>query len=152
MASLQKGPANPDQIARNGHIAAAIRDFLARKGWKPPQLNEAIGLSPERSNVYVWMSAKIAPSTVYQGKLARVMGVPITSLLPKELGEAASQAMPQLLPPGPGPGPKPRDILTITFATDGSAHIRLDATLPASQAMPIVRLLLDAGLVVGDPA
>lgn len=151
MPNAQKGPATPDQIARNGHIAVAIRDFLARKGWKISQLNEAIGLSPERSNVYVWMSGKIAPSSIYQGKLARIMGVPIATLAPKEPSESPG-GLPPVLLTGPTAASRSRDILTITFAADGSAHIKLDATLPAPQAMPIVRLLLDAGLIVnGEP-
>jgi hypothetical protein len=41
------------------------------------------------------------------------------------------------------------DVLGFSVGTDGMARLRLDVTLPLDQAAPLLRVLLDAGVVLG---
>jgi hypothetical protein len=39
-------------------------------------------------------------------------------------------------------------VLSFTVNEDGNARIRLDASMPYDKAVPLLRLLLDAGMIV----
>ena len=49
-------PATPEQIAQNGHIAATIRAVMKQRGWKMPDLNEALGKPRGDAGIFQWVS------------------------------------------------------------------------------------------------
>jgi transcriptional regulator with XRE-family HTH domain len=148
--------ATPLQIARNGHIAILIRRQLEERQWSIPDLHERIGLSRASATAYHWLASAGAPGPKYVRKLAKLLGVPETEFAPRELDREQLPAV--LAAPGyPTVGPsKPAvrspppsgDVLGFTVGSDGMARLRVDVRLPLEAAAPLLRLLLDAGIVM----
>jgi transcriptional regulator with XRE-family HTH domain len=139
---MSKQP-TPLQIAKYGHIAGALRAFLAERGWSPSELGRQLGIAP--SGPHVWVKAQGAPGLATQKKLAKLTGLPRETFVPHKPDMAGPASSPALLP-----GPASRrvgEVLAFTVNDAGEARIRLDVTLPLAQAMPLVRLLLDAEAV-----
>jgi transcriptional regulator with XRE-family HTH domain len=140
---MSKRP-TPLQIAKYGHIAGALRAFLAERGWSPSELGRQLGIAP--SGPHVWVNAKGAPNLATQKKLAKLTGLPRETFAPRKPDKAgpASPPVPALLA---GPVRRVGEALSFTINEAGEARIRLDVSLPLAQAMPLVRLLLDAEAV-----
>ena len=151
MPALLK-PATPAQIAACGHIAAAVRDLLKARGWKPADLSEALGIERgSGAQVSSWMNAKGAPGPENRKKLGKLMGVAPDSLMRRDRAVAVvAQRLPAVVAAAEG-RPRASDVLSFTVDSTGGARIRLDVTLPLEHAMPLVRLLLDAHLVDPEP-
>ena len=153
-------PATPQQIAAYGHIAAALRDYLKRTGKDVGDLNKAIGVPRGHTSVYHWLNGKGGPGPENRVKLAKLLGCQPDDLAAKVRGKApdapvagpVGKMLQQLQrPPAPHPAPRQGDVLAFTVQQDGTARIRLDATLPVATAMPLLRMLLDAGVVFAEP-
>jgi hypothetical protein len=148
--------ATPLQIARNGHIAILLRRQLDERQWSVPDLHERIGLKRSSATVYHWLACAGAPGPKYARKLAKLLGVPEAEFVPKKLGQEQLPAV--LAAPGyPTVGPsKPAvrspppsgDVLSFHVDSDGMARLRLDVRLPLATAAPLLRVLLDAGVVM----
>ena len=140
---------NPKQIAMFGHIARALQ----AKGWKPTDLNQAMGFDRSYSSAYQWINGKSAPGNKHRAKLSQVTGIPERDLTSRKLKGSAVVALP--LPSLPVTTTavamtKPSEVLGFSVANDGNARIKLDVTLPMNLATPLLRMLLDAGLVIGS--
>lgn len=48
------------------------------------------------------------------------------------------------------PAVRRAEVLSFVAMDDGSARVRVDVTLPVAQGAPLLRLLLDAGLMLGE--
>ena len=137
---------NPNQIAMYGHIAIALRQFLNTKGWKARDLNKAMGFDPGYSAGYQWINGKSAPGPEYRTKLAKLTGISEDKLSKRQPGKALVTLA--SLPALPAPRIKlASEVLSFSVASDGTARIKLDVSLPMHLANPLLRMLLDAGLV-----
>jgi len=155
MAQFQPGsaaPPTPGQVALYGHIAARLRAFLAEKGWTIGDLNQQV-LGVKRSNTapYGWINCRGAPGPKITPKLARAMGIPESELRPRDGKEPPPEALPAVLTARPPLPPRVVDVLSFAVQSDGNAKLRLDVVLPIERATPLLRMLLDAGLVMGPP-
>jgi hypothetical protein len=156
-------PATPEQIANYGEIARAFRDALANKGWTVAQLNREVYGTENYAATYSYASAKRAPSAATALKLAKALGIsPLlltydNSKAQREVTEREREQARKLIAPATRPATqganhwtnKPPDVLNFTVGADGRARIKLDVTLPVAQAMPVLRMIMDAGVAVG---
>ena len=161
MTDIPAGPAGPLQIAMYGHIAVALRAALAAKDWTLAELNQAIGRDRAHAGVYQYLAAKSAPRPEIRIKIAEVLGLPEAVLMRRKPGEAAPKAAPmasallalpqRLAAPRPRPGPATTadaPVLQFTANADGTTRLTVDVTLAAERAVPLLRILLDAGMIV----
>jgi transcriptional regulator with XRE-family HTH domain len=141
-------PATAAQVARNGQVAALLRAELDKRGWTPRRLNEAMGKPASHTASYVWLSAKGAPAPKLAARLAKVLGVAVERLQPNTGAptQVASRepATATILAPK-----RAAEVLSFAVLDDGHARLRLDVVLPVTEAAPLLRLLLDAGIVMG---
>jgi hypothetical protein len=150
-------PATPLQIVKYGHIAMLIRSKLAEKQWSIPDFHEKLGLPRTSATAYHWLNCMGAPGNTLAAKVAKLLGVPLAELAARDPGD--NQLPVVLAAPGyPTVGPsKPAvrslppagDVLSFSVDSDGLARLRLDVRLPLAQAAPLLRVLLDAGIVMG---
>ena len=158
MTGTRSGPATPEQIARYGHIASAIRAFLKVKGWNPPDLSEALGWGRHSTATYHWLNSKGAPGPDLRPALAKLIGVPDVQVAarsgqPRLALEAPDKlARPSVKLEAASVKPRPGEALAFTVQADGQARIRLDVTLPLALATPLLRMIMDAGVVFAAPA
>jgi transcriptional regulator with XRE-family HTH domain len=146
-------PATRAEIAIYGHIAARLRAFLAERGMTIPELSEALGLPRGSATTYKWLSGKGGPATVLRAKLAKVTGIPEAELMPRRPGDPApSQAVATLPAPAKLAPVRVGDVLSFAVTANGEARIKLDIVLPLASATPLLRMLLDAGIVFGEGA
>lgn len=145
------GPATPAQIAMYGHIAAALRAFMKEKGWSAGQLNEAMGQVRSHTSVYHWLNSKAGPGPTTRPRLAKVMGVPQAELMPRKPGDASRRQVVAVSGPPVTVVQRPVDVLSFAVQQNGEARIRMDIVLPLAQATPLLRMILDAGIVLGAP-
>jgi transcriptional regulator with XRE-family HTH domain len=98
--------ASPNQLLRNGHIAVRLREELARRGWKAPDLSERVGSSRDGVVAYRWLSGKGAPSPKLAEKLVGIFGGAVEDFLPRDLdGQTLAVTQPLILDTAPA---KPR--------------------------------------------
>ena len=143
-------PATRAEIARNGHIAVALRRVMNARDWKIPDLNEAIGKPRGYTICYPWLAAKNAPGPELRAVLSQATGIPEAELMPRRPGEPKPVATAPLLAlPGPtSPPPAARPVLVFSALEDGSIELELRKTrLPLEEGSALLRLLLDAGIV-----
>jgi hypothetical protein len=144
-------PATPHEVATYGHIAAALRDFLAQSGISIPELSVRLGLDRGSATPYKWLGGKGAPAPKLRAKLAKVIGIPEAALRARKAGEAVPVSVPRIEGPHRAPQAGPtQPVLQFAVNDDGTARIRLDVSLPTAQAVPLLRLLLDAGMIVAN--
>lgn len=152
----QKRPATPEQIAMFGHITARLRGFMAERKWQVADLNQALGRDRANTGVYNYLNCKGAPAPETRVKLAKLTGIPEADLMmrPRPGDGAASERLPVVEDRTPAARVAPAralggDVLGFNVAADGTARLRLDVTLPLATATPLLRMLLDAGIVFG---
>jgi hypothetical protein len=134
-----------------GHIAARVRSFLAEKGWAAGDLNEAMGVKRSNTGIYALINCRSAPGEKLAVKLAKAIGCKPSELRARNGQQALEEGGAlMVLPPTPRAAapPRPLDVLQFAVQSDGNARIRLDCVLPFEKATPLLRTLLDAGLVV----
>lgn len=163
----QAAPPTPHQIARFGHVAAAIRAALAARGWSPADLHERLGMKRNVTLAYGWLTCRSAPGATMRPRLTKLLGLHDKDMRPRAVTSGALAALPGPSAPGAGeamtrlqrmpmaagaPGHRAAggEVLGFLVGADGLARIRLDVTLPLARAAPLLRLLLDAG--VAQPA
>jgi transcriptional regulator with XRE-family HTH domain len=152
MASTSNAkPATRAEVAIYGHIAARLRAFLTERKMSIPDLSEALGLGRGSATAYKWLGAHGGPAAKMRAKLAKVTGIPEAELMPRKPGAAPapSQAVAVVTSPAKLAPARVGDVLSFAVAVDGSARLRLDIVLPIASATPLLRMLLDAGIVFG---
>jgi transcriptional regulator with XRE-family HTH domain len=144
--------ATPDQIARNGHIAAALRRYMAQRDWSPSDFNKFIGKEPSHTGIYMWLNAKGAPGPETAAKLSKKLGIPVSDLTPSGLvavgGQKLIEGPASDLTSARASPARPTKVLSFDLTSDGMARISFDTTIPAERAWPLLRMLSDAGLVM----
>ena len=148
MPSGNRKPATPAEIARFGHIAAALRHWMATQKMTPHQLEQAVGAA----NAYPWLNSKGAPGPKFAAKLAKLTGIDVSDLVPRLAGKPV-EAVPVVVAKQrvvAVVAPERRPVLSFDIDDTGMARVRLDVTLDLEQAEPLMRLLLDAKLVSRD--
>lgn len=147
-------PATPAQIAMYGHTAAVLRKAMAAKGIPNCRtLNKLLRRSVNYTPTYVWLAAKGAPGPVMAKQVGKILGIPWESLLRRKMTkDAATETAPQPLIAGPMPVASAKlraaEVLSFTADENGEVRIRLDVRLPMAQAMPLFRVLMDAGVLL----
>lgn len=163
MPSGIKAQVTPLQIARNGHIAAALREFMRRNSIeKISDLAVAVGMRRTDTKIYGYLSGKVAPGPAHAKAIHKKTGIPMADLQAREPPPLLeSVTAPQLLltgPPAaartPAAAVRVPEVMGMSMAANGETTIRLNVTLPYAKAMPFVRMLMDAGIVfsVNDDA
>jgi transcriptional regulator with XRE-family HTH domain len=153
MANKSTKAITPHDVARYGHIATLMRSEMAKRGWRMADLAERLGLERRATVPYPWMRGYGAPGPMLRPKLTKLLGVPESALTAREVGDqlpAVIEAGAGVLAPQARPqGARGGDPLLFRVLASGEAQIKLDLTLPLPQATPLLRMLLDAGIVFG---
>lgn len=147
----QAKSATREEIARFGHIAAALRAVMKQRDWGVPEFNAALGRARGDAGVYKWLAARGGPDPTSRAALERVTGIPAGDLRAREPGDPPPrpQAVEVMVPPAKISIPaRGGDVLAFSVSSTGEARIRLDVSMPVAKAMPLLRMLLDAGLVL----
>lgn len=146
-------PATPLQLARFGHVAATIRKAMDARQWGPADLNQALGYERGNAVVYHWLNGKGAPLPKNAERIAKVLQVKVDDLAPRDVPAstlAAAEPVRSVAPPMPAvAAPRGREVLGFSVDDAGHARIKLDVALPVADAAPLLRMLLDAGFVIG---
>jgi hypothetical protein len=149
-------PATAREIAMFGHIATAIRKAMEAKGIGPGDLNQALGRPRGHTGIYGWINARGGPGEEIRPQLAKLLGVPEASLQRRDVGERVSvatepgNALVRLPSPGTAAVSRVPEVLHFAVLTDGTARLRMDVTLPTERGVGLLRLLLDAGMIVAS--
>jgi hypothetical protein len=158
---------SPRQLERCGHIAKAINNYLEKSGIGPAEFQKQLDLPKNTTAVYAWKLAKSAPPVELRPKISKLTGIPIEQLTPTWEGTTGG-AQPRSGKKKQTPTeviehieamPEPRKLigrmssaetpLSFQVLSNGECRIRLDITLPVEQGAPLLRMLLDAGIVYG---
>jgi hypothetical protein len=142
--------ASPIQVARYGHVAALLRAEMAKRKWTNAQFNEALGQPRASPGIYQWLGCKGAPGTKLAPKVAKLLGVPVASLLARRDGASPPTEVAVLAPPQPAV--RRAEVLSFSVTDDGHARLRLDVTLPIEQASALLRTILDVAKLAGEAA
>lgn len=87
--------ANPEQIARYGHIAAVLRAYMQRFEMPRSDFNQhVLGLQRDSPTGYTWLKAMGPPSWRNRLRISQITGIAIEHLMARE-------------PDGPPPPPLP---------------------------------------------
>ena len=143
-------PATRDQIAMYGHVAARLREVCKARDWRPADLNAAVGRDRGHASAYQWLGGKAAPGPKMRAKVSKATGIAEADLMVMRKRRAPpppSQAVALVEPPPARIVAKVGDVLSFVVSSTGEARIRLDVSLPVEAATPLLRMLLDAGLV-----
>jgi hypothetical protein len=148
----------PAQIAALGHVAALIRRELEARKMSVADLHRAIGEDVKSTRAYAWINSRSRITDQFRPKVAKALGVKEEDLMPRALTQAvtvmpvsdaklravqAAQGAPARTLTAAG------DVLAFSVNAEGNARLRLDVTLPLATAAPLLRMLLDAGIVMG---
>jgi hypothetical protein len=141
--------ATRDQIARYGHIAVALRAAMKQRGWGIPEFNEAIGKDRGDAGVFKWLRGTGGISEQNRALISRTTGIPEHELVARVPGAPPPARAVALVEAFPAKISTARvgDVLSFTVSASGEARIRLDVSMPLATAAPLLRMLLDAGLV-----
>lgn len=147
-------PATAAQIAMYGHVAARLRAALEKSQMTPSDFNRALGLERGHASIYNWLNAKAGIGAKRRPGVAKLLGIPEQDLLPRSsIVSASSASIPVKAVVGAPVSPTLRrsaEVLSFSISDRGEARIKLDVTLPLTSATPLLRMLLDAGLVLGS--
>jgi hypothetical protein len=134
-----------EQIAMFGHIAATLRKVMRDRKWTVADMNEICGFKRNATTLYPTLRSATAPSNAVRQLLMEKIGIPEQDLLPRELSTQVAVREPSqhtvIRPVNTSP------VLSFTVSADGTARIKLDAAMSLSDAAPLLRILLDAGIV-----
>ena len=141
-------PATPEQVAKFGHFAATLRKWMKDHDVSIRELNEKLGRAETNTAPYMWINAKMAPGPTLRPLLAKVTGIPGSELMPRSMAPGPGKAVMILPRQEPTPlVPVARNVLSFIVTNDNMATIKVDATLPLETATPLLRMLLDAGVI-----
>ena len=139
-------PQTPEQIIAYGEVATSLREWCKTNGKGPRDINAIIGKGPSYSAGYQYLSGKNAPSKYNRAILSKATGIPEEKLTKRKSFDQVTIEK----PPTTKFVSKTSDILSFTVTDTGEARIKLDVTLPMHSAVPLFRLILDAGVVMGS--
>lgn len=132
------------QLALHGAFAAKLRGMLKQRQWSISDLNAALGRPRHYSPSRVWLNGSGGVSEAMRPVLAKALELSEAELF----GETAP--LPAIVGrPLVNVGSRPPEVLLFSVLADGSSRLRLDVVLPIEQGAPLLRMLLDAGLVMG---
>jgi hypothetical protein len=140
-------------IARYGHVAAALRAAMKTHKWSMGDLSQALGMGRQSTVPYPWLKGSGAPGPDNRAKLAALLSIPEVDLMPRDSAVRIAKAVGDAVVPHAPTKPvavRPVDALLFRVTADGEAQIKLDVTLPLATARPLLRMLLDAGVVFGN--
>ena len=144
-----KKPAKPtpDQIAMFGHIATALRAVMHKHHWSVGDMHERLGMERSNTVLYGHLGCRAAPGPELRAKMSKVFGIPETELMKRDLvtsqtAVTVSEPRQHIMKPM-----SPVPVLSFTVDTNGMARIKLDAAMSLAAASPLLRILLDAGIV-----
>lgn len=143
--SIAKIPATAKQMAMFGHIATSLREWMERENVSVKEFNTRLGVNAANTGLYNFLNCKAAPGATLRARLVAATGIPESELLPRSHGQ--SLAVATVKPPLAATPVKARDVLTFNVDSDSMATIVLHARLPLESAMPLLRMILDAGVV-----
>ena len=154
-ATRKKREATPLEIARHGHIATALRAYLARAKIGVADMNERLGRQRKDAVIYHYLAGKGAPTADNRKAISKLTGIPEAELKARDVDAPPRESLGQgtLVRVGePGvparPAGRTGDVLSFNVGHDGEARIRLDVTMPVGNALPLLRIILDAGIVL----
>lgn len=133
------------QPLKYGHIAGTIRDALKQQGMTGNDLARKLGCA--QTNPNAWMNAKCAPGANIRPRLAKILHIPEEDLMVRDRVISGIPPAHALTPYVSMSRGRPAEVFSFAVNNEGDAHIKLDAVLPVTQAMQVLRLLMDAGLV-----
>jgi hypothetical protein len=143
--------ATAQQLLRNGHIALRLREELAKRDWKPPDLSDAMGSARDGVIAYRWLSGKGAPSPRFAEKLAALFGGTTGDFMPRNPDAVAPPATLPFMATEPIPPKRihrpAAEVFAFTVNEHGMARIKLDTTLPMAKARSLFTTLLQSGLL-----
>jgi hypothetical protein len=148
----------PAQIAQLGHVAKLIRDELERRKWKVSDLHRAIGEDVKSTRAYAWINCRSMITDKFRPRVAKALGLNQEDLMPRALSQEVipapvSDAKLRAVQMAQGAPARALavagDVLAFNVNSEGNARLRLDVTLPLVTAAPLLRMLLDAGIVMG---
>lgn len=150
----------PEDIARNGHVVVFLRREMEARQWGVADLVKALDLPRGSTTVYPWIKGIGTPGPAMRRKLGEVFKVAPETFSARDPGEhppgPVGKMLVEIQRPLTSPNaahavrvnqPAPRDVLSFNVGANGIARIRLDIELPLVNATPLLRMLLDAGLV-----
>jgi hypothetical protein len=137
-----------------GHAAATMRAALKAKGWTIPDFNQAMGRERGYAGAHVWFAGKGLPGPKHRDKVAKVLSVSAEDLKPRQHVEVTLSDPSRSLAVIPAPtasqaARKSGDVLLFAVDAEGVARLRLDVALPIEKGAALLRMLLDAGIVMG---
>lgn len=137
----------PDQIAMFGHIATALRAVMQKHHWSVGDMHERLGMERRSTTLYGHLACRAAPGPELRDKMAKVFHIPETELMKRDLvtGQSVvtvSEPRQHIMKPM-----SPLPVLSFTVDASGMARIKLDAAMSLAAASPLLRILLDAGIV-----
>lgn len=138
----------PNPIAY-GNVAAVLRQELDKRGWKAADLCRALGIS--KTAAHPWLKAIGAPGPTIRPKLAKLLNIHEELLLRRE--SAVEGVAPKSVGAPTYPVAVQRrvaEVLSFTVTSEGEARIKLDITLPVTHGMPLLRMLMDHGLIAQE--
>lgn len=149
---LTKRLATPDQILRNGHIAAQLRKFLDEHDWRVINLADALGLPRQMPQLYHWVAGTAAPGEKYRPALSKLMNIPIEDLIPRypgstsHVGTSPSPAAPMMNGQATQIVAPPKRVIGFSVYDDGSARVEMDVKMGVRDATDLFRLVMDHGV------
>jgi hypothetical protein len=153
-----KVPATANQVAMFGHVAATLREYMKVNNLTVRQFNIMLGSKENNTAPYMWLNAKAAPGPNLRPRVSQATGIPESDLLPRKApsrrGKSLSLApdhgtpMARLTIPFNDPVPvKVSNVLSFIVDDTNMATITVNAKLPLDVATPLLRMLLDAGVI-----
>ena len=140
----------PDQIAMFGHIATALRAVMHKHHWSVSDMHERLGMERSSTTLYGHLSCRAAPGPELRAKMAKTFDIPETELMKRDLVTGQSVVTvsePRHMPVHVMKPMSSLPVLSFTVSADGTARIKLDAAMSLAAASPLLRILLDAGIV-----
>lgn len=129
------------------HVAALLRSIMDRNEWKVADVNIALGYERYASTIYPWLNGTSVPSDDKRKAVAKLFKVSESELMAKDNVTLLHKPKSTALVVVPTPKPVIPDPLTFVVSANGQARIKLDVTMPLETATPLLRMLLDAGIV-----
>jgi len=136
----------PEQIMAYGEVATSLREWCKTNDKSAKDINKIIGKGASYSAGFQWLNGKAAPSKYNRVLLAKATGIPEEKLTKRKSFDQVTIEK----PPTTKFVSKTSDVLSFTVTDTGEARIKLDVTLPMQSAVPLFRLILDAGVVMGS--
>jgi len=130
----------PEQIMKYGGVATALREWCERNNKTAKDINLIIGKDMGYSAGYIWLNGKGAPGPKTIKLLSKGTGIPEAQLMRRNTMNEV-ETIPAKINSNP-------PVFSFTVNDNGEARIKLDVTLPIQQAVPLFRMILDAGVIV----